>query len=94
MAGRPLRSDATPLRRLETGRTVGAEMSPTPERATLTMLETGRPGRMGSPTPELPVGEAAGEGCETAAELCDTPAEALTLAEIEAETPFEAADDA
>lgn len=44
--------------------------------------------------------EAAGEDDETAAELCDTPAEALaltealTLAETEAETPFEAADDA
>lgn len=67
------------------------------------MLETGRPGRI---APELPVGEGAAEDDETAAELCDTPAEALTLAEalaltdaltlaeIEAETPLEAADDA
>lgn len=99
--GRSPTSDVTPLRRLETGRLVGAEMSLTPERTTLAILETGRPGRIGSPTPEFPaVDEAAGEDDETAAELCDTPAEALaltealTLAETEAETPFEAADDA
>lgn len=105
-AGISPRSDAAPLRMLETGRVVGTEMSLTPERTTLAMLETGRPGRIGSPTPEFPVDEAAGEDEETAAELCDTPAEALTLAdalaaiealtlaETEAETPFEAADDA
>jgi hypothetical protein len=54
-------------------------------------LVMGRPGRIGA---------GAEADAETAAELwmaedeaCDAPAEALTLAETEAETPLEAADE-
>jgi hypothetical protein len=86
-----LTSETITLAMLETGRLVGPGRSVAPEKTSLMTLVMGRPGRIGA---------GAEADAETAAELwmaedeaCDAPAEALTLAETEAETPLEAADE-